>query len=270
MSRTLALLVAVMLLSTAGSALADEAQYPDDDAARREHCALFPERCGASVVWGPDYAGVDNCRADPNCITRRIVHRTSGASDFIAVPDNTPASGQPGGAPTADPDGDSTSPADPGPVAPSCTPRAAGRVAPDFAQTSLPQGQIHVNPYHQQLTGLESWFWWQGDTTATWQSPVAVGIAADCSIIPAPAAQTHEATLVGFVWEIEDGRPATYTSHQPGSEQSPAVRHTYRTKGHWTATVACVWEGDWGERITVACGERDLEVIEVRTRLGNG
>jgi hypothetical protein len=254
------MLIALFLLA-AGPAHADNHDLPDDDRSTRGTCAEFPELCGAGVVWGPDYAGVDNCTADPNCLTRRIVHRGSGASDFIAVPDAS----DPDATDPDDPDG----PAPANPAGPRCTPRAAGRVAPDLAQTALPTGDIGVNPHFEQLTGLESWLWWQGQHTTTWDSPVAVGINADCSTVPAPTAEPYHATLVTLQWHIDDGRPATYTSDHHGSEDHPAVRHTWQTKGRWTVTVTCTWQGHWGQTTTTDCGHRDLDVIEMRARLGN-
>lgn len=199
------------------------------------------------MVFGPDYSGVDNCGGDPNCLTRRVVHRGSGATDFLPVPDAT------------DDDGSVR-----------CTPRPAGRVAPSFDQTELPgAGQVHVNPHHEQLAGLESWYWWSGATIHTWESPVAAGVNADCTVVAPPAAETYDARLVELVWEVGDGRPATYRSTEPGTEEDPAVRHEYRTAGRWTTAVSCVWHGQWGGTVTVPCGEREVDVIEVRGRLGS-
>lgn len=227
-------------------------------------CQETPQRCGLGVVLDEHYAGVDNCSADPYCLTRRIYHTGSQLSDYITVPDWP--DGTPGDhTPTPDTTDDTAEPSTP--PAPACLPRAPARIPPSPDQLDLSAGGIAVNPYHEQLTGLESWFWWEGEATRTWASPVAWGVAADCSVVPPPSPRTYEATLVELRWQVEDGRPATYVSTHPGSEQQPAVRHTYRTAGTWTVRVSCTWQGAWGEPVTVPCGERSLDTIEVRTRL---
>lgn len=229
-------------------------------------CAAEPSQCGLGVELDDEYAGVDNCSADPYCLTHRIYHADSGLSDYITVPDWPEGAG--GDPADGDPDGGGGEPAG-DPSAPACVPRAPARIPPSLDQVGLDAGQIGVNPHHEQLTGLESWFWWEGESSLTWESPVAWGVAADCSVIPPPAPETYEAALVALRWQVDDGRPATYSSSGAGSEAEPAVRHVYRTKGTWTVRVDCTWQGTWGEAVTVPCGERTLETIEVRSRLTN-
>jgi hypothetical protein len=268
---------------------------PRDDSSARHPCSGRAERCGAGVIIDGGLRGVDNCRSDPNCRTRRIVdnHDPQRGSDFIPVPDwpvphgggrrggggangsdggtgavgagagtgggaEAGGSGAPGGAPAG------------GPPAPRCVRRAPGRVAPDFSQVSLPGGRIGASPRHAHLTGLESWFWYEGAAAVAWASPVYVGISADCEVVPAPPAVTYRADLVAFTWRLADTRPVTVAAPHRGSEANPAARHVYETSGTWPVAVVCTWRGGWGGEAQVPCGERDVEVVEVRGRLKAG
>ena len=100
-----------------------------------------------------------------------------------------------------------------------------------------------------------------------WPSQVVAGVTADWGVAPAPAPVTYCAEVVGFVWRVEDSRPEVVHAARPGSEERPAARHVYRTTGRWTVSVECTWRGAWGGRVTVPCGQREIDVIEVRARL---
>ena len=236
---------ALVLMPTAAVA-AENPQRPGDDRDERHGCIGRVAACGVGVVVSDELGGVDNCSRDPNCRTRRIVDANDPmrGTDFMPVPDEVTADG--------------------GQV---CTPRPAGLIPPSFDSIDLPGGTIGVNPHHEHLTGLESWFWYEGPASIDWTAPGFAGVTADCAVTAPPAPQVHRAELVELAWHIDDGWPATYRATGPGSSDEPAARHTYQTAGTWTVTVTCTWQGDWGPQVSVPCGSRDLDVIEVRSQL---
>jgi hypothetical protein len=152
-----------------------------------------------------------------------------------------------------------------------CVPSPAGRLPADWSQVRIPTGALHMNPDPEALTGLESWFWYTGPTTVSWPSPVHPGRTIDCQVIPAPAPVTYSATLTGWRYEIDDSRPVSAFSDRVGSEEAPAARHVYRTKGTWDAVVRCAWAGSPPAAVALDCGSRRVPVIEVRSvRLESG
>jgi hypothetical protein len=201
-----------------------------------------------SVGLDDNFAGPNN---SANCLTNRVVYLPNGLnpSDYISVC---------GDGVMALPDGFGE---DGSPV---CAPFGAGRIAPSWDQTTLPTGEIAMNPDPEALTGLESWFWYVGPTTHSWQSPVHEGRAADCTILAAPAPVTYTATLVGYRYDIGDSRPSRVEAAHAGDREDPAARHIYRTKGEWDAVVTCVWTAPGVGAIEVDCAERTVPVTSVR------
>jgi hypothetical protein len=192
---------------------------------------------------GQHLGGLRNCH-EPNCITHRIVDLNDPrrATDYIPVPDTTDDAGNP-----------------------ACTPRPAGLVPPDWWQADLPtDGAVAMNPDPRGLTGLDSWFWYEGTTQLSWPSPVYVGVRTDCSVIPAPPPTIYTAEIVEWEWQVDDSRPKTYQAQEPGSEEAPAATHQYRTKGEWQTTVTCTWQLAPGVTTTTDCAAREVPVIEVR------
>ena len=143
--------------------------------------------------------------------------------------------------------------------------RVAGRVRTGSVEKAFrgPKGVVKLEHDGETITDT---YTQQGEITTDNQY-AAYGVTADCEVAPAPAAALYHAELVGFTWRVEDSRPAVVHADRPGSEERPAARHVYQTKGRWTVTVDCTWRGGWGEQVTTPCGQRDLDVIEVRARL---
>lgn len=213
-------------------------------------CRINLPRCGLSVRVSPTLAGPRN---SPVCLTARIVHLPTVASDYIgvcrdgsgnAVPDRLDAAGNP-----------------------VCAPFPPGRLPPDWRQTTLPTGAIGMNPDPQGLTGLESWFWYEGPDTHTWTSPVHEGRTADCRILPAPPPVTYSATITTYEYDIGDSRSAVVTAAAKGDADAPAARHVYRTKGTWRVGLTCTWSGSPATPVAVDCASREVPVISVTSEL---
>lgn len=188
------------------------------------------------------------------CLTDRIVDlRNSDLTDYIRVCRDADGNVIPD---SLDDDGN-----------PTCAPYPPGRIPPAWNQTTLPAGAIATNPDPEALTGLESWFWYDGPVEHAWPSPVHEGRTADCRILPAPARVTYTARLSTFEWDIGDSRPARSTSTKAGTEEAPAARHVYRTKGTWDAALTCTWTGAPRTPLTMPCAERTISVIAVRATL---
>jgi hypothetical protein len=206
------------------------------------------------VSISEDLAGVSN--AAVGCVTSRIVDLNDPArgTDFIpvcrdgqgdAVPDSVDADGNP-----------------------VCAPFPAGRVPAQWTQTVLPSdGRVGMNPDPEGLTGLESWFWFEGVVEHRWPSPVFEGRTADCRVISAPVPVMYSAGVSQWAYEVADSRPVSLRARAPGSEEEPAARHVYRTKGEWEVVVRCLWSGSPSADLVVGCAQRVVPVIEVRSVL---
>jgi hypothetical protein len=233
--------------------LAAQSAPPSDDTGQgpTRPCRVDPAACGMPIRVSDDLGGLNNCW-ETNCLTHRIVNLADLATDFLPVPLSVGFTPTPDG---VDEDG-----------VPWCTPQPAGRVPAAWGQVPVAAyGQVRMNPDPQGLTGLESWFWYEGATEVEWISPVYAGVRADCSVIPAPAPVTYRAAITRIDWEIGDSRPVRVSSTGTGSEAEPAVRHTYRTKGEWGVSARCVWEGAPGAPLVWDCAQREVPVIEVRS-----
>jgi hypothetical protein len=242
----LACLMAACVTVVPGQALAQQDLDPPPaaDHLPKDPCRANPQDCGIPLRIGENLGGLRNC-PEPNCISHRIVDLAGerNATDYIPVPDAT------------DPDGN-----------PACIPRPAGRVPPDWWQIDLPtDGAVAMNPDPKGLTGLDSWFWYDGTTEISWQPPVYVGVRGDCTIIPAPPPAIHTARVTAWRYDVEDTRPGRYTATQPGSEEEPAATHQYRTKGEWDVTITCTWQLAPDVTTTQQCATRDVPVIEIRS-----
>ena len=90
--------------------------------------------------------------------------------------------------------------------------------------------RVGVNPRPTGLTGLETWFWYDGPT----ELQVATGIG--------PWTVTGTARVQEVTFDLGDGDTVTATSG--GSEAEPAARHVYETKGTYTVTVTARWVAD--------------------------
>lgn len=216
-------------------------------------CQGNVEQCGLAVPISDNLVGPSNGAA--GCITSRIVD----VNDLERGTDFLPICSDGGGNALPDSVGEDGTPV--------CAPFPARRLPASWAQVLLPTGGLQMNPDPEGVTGLESWFWYDGTTTLSWPSPVAEGRTADCRILPAPAPVTYTAAISEWHYDIGDSRPATRTATDGGSEDDPAVRHTYRTKGTWTTAVTCTWRGSPPNAASLPCATRDIPVIEIRSVL---
>jgi hypothetical protein len=89
---------------------------------------------------------------------------------------------------------------------------------------------LGVNPEPVGLTGLETWFWYDGSST------VAVSVSLQGWTV------TGTAHLSEVAIDTGDGGTAVATA--PGSHTEPAARHVYETKGAYDLTITARWEAD--------------------------
>lgn len=129
------------------------------------------------------------------------------------------------------------------------------------ALVDFPVPVVGVNPDGDGLTGLETWCWYGGETQ------VSVSTSLRGYTI------TGSAEAVRFAWAMGDG--ATYASTGPGSEASPAARHTYEAKDDYALGLTVAWSGTFafsgfGISESGSLGEaavsatRPYHVVEVR------
>jgi hypothetical protein len=100
----------------------------------------------------------------------------------------------------------------------------------------LPEFDISTSPIGRGLTGLETWFWCDADTTES----VTVSIRG--------YTVTARARAVDFEWVTGDGH--SYFSDTCGNEPDPegdghgaAARHTYETKDFYDLELRVGWSG---------------------------
>jgi PKD domain len=157
---------------------------------------------------------------------------------------------------------DPSSPNPPPPVLPQ--PPTLGEI---WDAAALPAPQIGISPKVQGVTGLETWMW-----AANPRAVVSVSVTLDGFTV------TGTARLVGYRFDFGEGAPVETTDG--GSEQAPAVRHTYETKGTYTIRVSSVWRGQFvmtgpglamplpvDLRTAQLTNTRVYEVVEVRSVL---
>ncbi len=153
-----------------------------------------------------------------------------------------------------------------------------------LVRSQIPAPAVLVNPDQRGVTGLESWFWYEGPQEVT--ATVSIrGYAVTATMRPSR-----------FYWDPcadfapapgdRDRRPlgcrGALASSSPGSRPDPAssgaaaaVRFMYETNGSYVVRHQVLWEGSWsfaGPRVSAsgtlptirATGERDYPVIEVR------
>lgn len=126
---------------------------------------------------------------------------------------------------------------------------------------------VHLSPPGDGLTGLDTWFWYEGEDVATAGETIR-GYQVVATMRP-----------VAYVWDTGDDRPGhVLSSTQPGSAGAPAATWLYETKGTYTVYVQAIWDGTWtfsgwgssasGDLATIrATGSRPYVVNEVRSVL---
>lgn len=116
----------------------------------------------------------------------------------------------------------------PPPPPPPPTPSEIWQFVPLTAST------IGINPKGDGLTGLDTWLWHEGASTAVEVAPNLRGYSLVVNARP-----------VLYKWAMGDQPQTVYSSRASGTEQHPAARHEYRTKGDYTITMQTMWEGSY-------------------------
>lgn len=130
----------------------------------------------------------------------------------------------------------------------------------------VPDVRLSPEPDVGGVTGLETWFWYEGQEEAT-VSVTIRGYAVTATMHPSR-----------YYWHPGDPRGSLLEAHQPGSEDEPAATWVYETKGHYDVRVQVVWDGTWsfaghgatasGDLPTIrATGSTAYRVDEVRSEL---
>lgn len=130
----------------------------------------------------------------------------------------------------------------------------------------VPDVQLSPEPDVGGVTGLETWFWYEGQEEAT-VSVTIRGYAVTATMHPSR-----------YYWHPGDPRGSLLEAHQPGSEDEPAATWVYETKDHYDVRVQVVWDGTWsfaghgatasGDLPTIrATGSTAYRVDEVRSEL---
>ena len=176
---------------------------------------LTPAECiGAGVhIPGGDLGGTGGA---PGCLAGRIVDPTT--EDDGVQSDGIPY------CPDNDGDGIADAP-----------PTAAEIIATCPAP---PSAMIGISPHAEAggITGLETWFWHDGDTTASSASSIR-GYAVSCRL---DAVRFVVAT--GDIHAAEFGSPRAYAADRPGHEgEDTQMRHVYERVDTYTVTLGVAW-----------------------------
>jgi len=121
-----------------------------------------------------------------------------------------------------DPTSDSAPPAPPVPSAPS--------IEEIWRSVALPPPRVRTDPPARGITGLETRYWIDTAPTAT------VSVTVDGYTV------TGSATVVAM--RVDPGDGAAIRVGGPGGPDSPALRHTYETKGRYTLRATTTWRAD--------------------------
>lgn len=101
-----------------------------------------------------------------------------------------------------------------------------------WAHVPLSSGSIGVSPPTEGVTGMDTWFWYRGDTNGVGLSVSIRGYTVQLRAKP-----------VKFTWNSGDGAQGTGPS--PGSDGTPGFTHVYETKGDYTIQIVAAWEGSY-------------------------
>ncbi len=128
----------------------------------------------------------------------------------------------------------------------------------------LTKSELGIDPKGDGLTGLDTLLWHEGGSAGVSVTPTLRGYGLVVNARP-----------VLYKWAMGDQPQTVYSSRVSGSEQHPAARHDFRTKGDYTVTMQVVWEGSYtfsgfGVSNTGSLGSvtvtrtRSYHVVEVR------
>ena len=101
-----------------------------------------------------------------------------------------------------------------------------------WAMVPLDKAAVGVNPRGEGVTGLPTWFWYEGDTDGV---NLNLGLRG--------YALTVHAKPYRFSWTTGDG--ASGGGSQPGSPDQPAFTHTYDTRGDYQLNMTISWAGTY-------------------------
>lgn len=107
---------------------------------------------------------------------------------------------------------------------------AAPTIEEIWRSVALPPPRIATDPATRGITGLETRYWIETTPTAT------VSATLDGYTI------TGTATIVAY--RIDPGDTPPHTAAHPGTPDTPALRHTYETKGTYTLTATTTWRAE--------------------------
>ncbi|MCZ7535652.1 MAG: hypothetical protein M5T61_06760 [Acidimicrobiia bacterium] len=91
--------------------------------------------------------------------------------------------------------------------------------------------EVHVSPAGEGVTGLETWVWSGGATSAVVDATIGAWTV------------TGSASLVAWSVDPGDGTGAHATDH-PGDAEDHALDHDYEIKGTYPLSVTAVWTAD--------------------------
>ncbi len=122
------------------------------------------------------------------------------------------------------------SPAPAVPAAPA-RPDVTAQQVRDAIRDRFPTEPQRWSPQPDGLTGMESWFWYVGETSMDLRISL---ITVDARV---------ELQAARYCWDV-DGRPGhDRCASSPGSEQQPAATHLYRTRGDYDVRLDVTWTG---------------------------
>lgn len=141
----------------------------------------------------------------------------------------------------------------------------------DLVEAKITAQPITVSPDWGGVTGLESWFWYEGPREVTVTATIR-GYRTTATMGP-----------TAFIWnpcaaytpprDASHSKPIgcrTVSSSHPGSEPPPdsngqqaAASFLYETKGIYELAMTVVWEGEWTFVGNGASAEGDLSTIRV-------
>jgi len=141
-----------------------------------------------------------------------------------------------------------------------------GEVLDALRVTNIPEPKVSLSPGGHGLTGLQTWYWFDGPG----QANVGLDIRG--------FSVTAEAKATAYHWSTGDG--ISYSSTVPGSQAAPAARHIYNRRSRsYAVTLDMTWSGsytwtylnDAGSEtlgpVTVAGAPQPYPVNEVRSVL---
>jgi len=108
----------------------------------------------------------------------------------------------------------------------------AGEVLDALRATNIPEPKASLSPGGRGLTGLQTWYWFDGPGEAN------VGLGIRGFFV------TAEAKATAYQWSTGDG--GSYSSAGPGSKSAPAARHTYNRRSRsYVVTLDMTWSGSY-------------------------